>query len=294
LRPDVRFAMRQSMEFLAENTMPLPAFATPHRWTEPSGGTGEPDAGEEVADARLGEIVSDEEIGTPSECRKEGHERAAALLQRYASGERDFRDGDFQGQSLAGVDLSGSDLRGADLSGCNLTNAVLTEADLREADLQRALLRGAVLHKADLRNADLSRADLSSADLSGADIRHADFSHACLQQAMLVGTQRNMGTDLTGVDVSQIVCDADLQVESLRGLSANQIFAEKSGLAGRVGLSFVLAGIAFALFGTAGTAIGALLDTQEDSHRLRDAVGLWSGAVGALIVLMLLLWPRRG
>ena len=53
---------------------------------------------------------------------------ATELIQKYASGERDFRGAclcgaDLFGANLFGADLRGADLRGADLGGANLCGA---------------------------------------------------------------------------------------------------------------------------------------------------------------------------
>ncbi len=56
------------------------------------------------------------------------------VLQRYESGERNFKNSDlrglnFKGQTLVGIDLSGSDIRGTNFSKANLTKAKLVEVE---------------------------------------------------------------------------------------------------------------------------------------------------------------------
>ena len=80
------------------------------------------------------------------------------LLDRYAKGERDFREAYLQGANLLWACLQGANLQGANLQ----------QVNLRWANLQGANLRGA-----DLRGADLRWANLRGANLQGANLRAA-------------------------------------------------------------------------------------------------------------------------
>ncbi|MCG9889567.1 MAG: pentapeptide repeat-containing protein [Thermosynechococcaceae cyanobacterium MS004] len=93
---------------------------------------------------------------------------AKELIDRYKTGERDFRGTCLRGENLAwavlpNIDLRASDLRetnlsGADLSGANLSEGVnltfsnLSRTDLRNVDLRDANLIGASLDSAKLEN----------------------------------------------------------------------------------------------------------------------------------------------
>lgn len=81
---------------------------------------------------------------------------ASELLQRYRTGDRDFRR----------CRLAGFDARGA---------------DLRQADFSSADLQGANFSDADLRAAAFVGADLSGANFQGALVTAADFTAANLQ-----------------------------------------------------------------------------------------------------------------
>jgi hypothetical protein len=78
---------------------------------------------------------------------------AEELLERYASGERDFSGVDLREARLSRADLSEINLSGADLIGANLTGANLTGARLMEAELLEARFDYVNLTGANLRNA---------------------------------------------------------------------------------------------------------------------------------------------
>ena len=75
------------------------------------------------------------------------------LLDRYAKGERDFREAYLRGAYLQEANLQEANLRGAYLRGADLQGANLRGADLRGANLQGAYLQGANLRWANLRGA---------------------------------------------------------------------------------------------------------------------------------------------
>ncbi len=70
------------------------------------------------------------------------------LLERYSTGERDFRFANLAGADLCGANLTGANLAVANLAGANLFQANLTEVKLREVSLTRAHLVGATLTRA--------------------------------------------------------------------------------------------------------------------------------------------------
>ena len=163
---------------------------------------------------------------------------AEELLERYASGERDFRQANLSGAflrnaalndviltdaNLDGADLSGaqfadsqltfSHFRGANLRGAMLNNAdmratifhdaVLSESsaafcDLRESELNRANIISANLEEASLNDADLSGADVRGTQLSGVDFSDAKLSGANFAEAKL------HATNLVGVDLAPL------------------------------------------------------------------------------------------
>lgn len=116
---------------------------------------------------------------------------AAALLEAYAKGKRDFNSHDLSLLNLAKTDLSGANFHQAKLHKINLQGANLSNADFGRASLSQASIK----------NANLSRAYLSHADLAGADLRGADLSYSYLSNANLRGANL-CGADLTGAKVS--------------------------------------------------------------------------------------------
>lgn len=116
---------------------------------------------------------------------------AAALLEAYAKGKRDFNSHDLSLLNLAKTDLSGANFHQAKLHKINLQGANLLNADFGRASLSQAMIK----------NANLSRAYLSHTDLAGADLRGADLSYAYLSNANLRGANL-CGADLTGAKVS--------------------------------------------------------------------------------------------
>jgi uncharacterized protein YjbI with pentapeptide repeats len=65
--------------------------------------------------------------------------KASEILNRYANGERNFRNADLRGQSFKGKDLSAADFSGADIRSANFTNAKLVGVNFSgaTAGLQR-------------------------------------------------------------------------------------------------------------------------------------------------------------
>jgi uncharacterized protein YjbI with pentapeptide repeats len=132
------------------------------------------------------------------------------LLERYASGERDFTGATFERDSIRGDDLVEAKLNGLNLS----------RANLQRANLQRANLAGADLSGANLEQASLERANLFRADLSGANLKGAHLLDARLLQANLTGALLNV-PEITGkvagsVRGAYLVC-ADLRYADLHG-----------------------------------------------------------------------------
>ena len=142
------------------------------------------------------------------------------LLEKYKSGERNFRDANLSGADLSTADLYGAELRGANLLEANLCYANLFKADLSEADLSAANLSYANLRAADLRAADLRAADLRDADLrdadlrdailwganlSAADLRHAILWGANLRGAYITSSKRHEGVKIDTVLLSGVV-----------------------------------------------------------------------------------------
>ena len=104
------------------------------------------------------------------------------IINRYASGEREFEGVQLSKVDLSGVDLSHTKLKAADLSLANLNRANLNRANLNRANLNGADLTKAFLIEADLNGAYLNGADLNGAyltkaDLSGTDLCEADLRH---------------------------------------------------------------------------------------------------------------------
>jgi uncharacterized protein YjbI with pentapeptide repeats len=99
---------------------------------------------------------------------------AEELLQRYATGERDF----------SGVDLSGVSLSEASLSEINLTNADLSSTDLTGIDLTGADLNGSNLMYSKLRGAKLIGCKFNGTNLLEVEWRTTDFTNVNLSGAI--------------------------------------------------------------------------------------------------------------
>lgn len=142
------------------------------------------------------------------------------LLDRYATGERDFRSLQLPGIDLSGTTLRDVNLAGATLAQANLRNADLERADLTAAELPAAHLDGAILYRAELKNALLDSATLVGSNLSHANSERADFERADLRRAdfrnsRLVGANLKLanlrGAGFEGADLSlAVVQDAKL------------------------------------------------------------------------------------
>jgi uncharacterized protein YjbI with pentapeptide repeats len=141
---------------------------------------------------------------------------AAQLLERYAAGEKRFREVLLKKVDLKGAKLPQIDLRGADLSNANFREADLSNADLRGACLDgadfykailiRVNLDGARLTKTNLKEADLTRVSLEKASLEGAFLTKAQMSRADLQGAILTGAHLNEA-DLSYANLSNAYLD---------------------------------------------------------------------------------------
>jgi hypothetical protein len=97
------------------------------------------------------------------------------LIEKYQSGERNFKDVDLSKTNLfcanlSKTDLSYANLFCADLSYANLSCAGLSCANLSGAGLSYANLFYANLSKTDLSEANLSYANLSKTNLYGANL----------------------------------------------------------------------------------------------------------------------------
>ncbi|MBP0001792.1 MAG: pentapeptide repeat-containing protein [Cyanobacteria bacterium SID2] len=147
------------------------------------------------------------------------------LLERYASGERDFGAIELSEANLSRVDLreanlshailSIANLSGANLGSANLSYAKMNVTRLSGANLVRANLRGTILNVANMIRANLSHADLVEAALIRAEMIRANLSHATLTGANLNGADLRESTlrqaDLSGANLSE----TDLRGSSL-------------------------------------------------------------------------------
>ena len=129
---------------------------------------------------------------------------AEELLERYATGERDFK----------GVDLSGVDLKDAELRGINLSQANLSGTDLSGADLSgygfqqnthpiSSDLTDSVLINANLSWANLKFVDFSRSDLSGVDSTFSECGGTIFDDSIMIGV------NFTGIKGSFSVDGAD-------------------------------------------------------------------------------------
>jgi uncharacterized protein YjbI with pentapeptide repeats len=252
LRPDVRAAFRAANRFLSNCDSP----------------------------ARLGNDTGPDPDETDSNRSEVAALSAEELLERYASGERDFRGVSLRGTSLVGADLRECRMSGSDLSNADLTGARFDDAELSGAGFSRTVLCGASLRDADLRGADFGGADLSRADLGGADIRGAEFAGSKLQGTILVGTWRDPTTNLPTEDLSGAICDPDMAAEDLNGLTPSthlMVLFEpiRRLIIGAMMVGFV-ASLGMVVGGLAGWGVDLILGT-----RILSGIGLLVGAVGS-------------
>jgi uncharacterized protein YjbI with pentapeptide repeats len=107
------------------------------------------------------------------------------LLERYESGERDFRGSkldedpncDLSGRCLDDLNLSKSFVV-ADFQGASLQRARFSEANAKTCDFRNADLRDADFRDAALCAADFQGANIAGADFTGADLMGSDFTGA--------------------------------------------------------------------------------------------------------------------
>jgi uncharacterized protein YjbI with pentapeptide repeats len=179
------------------------------------------------------------------------------LLEKYATGVREFAGIHLSEANLSGVNLSGADfsqarlhrtnLSLAKLSGVNFRQVICSEinftgATLNLADFTRADLSGANLSKAELTRTKFSGANLQGANLMQADLRearlryanlnHANFNRADLRHAKLTAASlinaNFTSSDLSATDLS----GADLRNAELRQINLSRANLQGANLAG--------------------------------------------------------------
>lgn len=125
---------------------------------------------------------------------------ASELLERYATGERNFAGICVYGGTR--VDLCGATLSDANFCGSVLRGAMIgtdfTRSDLIGAELIQVNLRNAILHRTTLYRATLAQSILSGADLTLASLIYAELDNTVMEntnlcKASLIGS--------SGVDV---------------------------------------------------------------------------------------------
>jgi uncharacterized protein YjbI with pentapeptide repeats len=193
--------------------------------------------------------------------------KAEDILEKYATGAREFSGSQLSETSLSGATLSGADfsqsrfhranLSLAKLAGVNFrqvicsqinfTGATLTLADFTRAELSGtnfskaeltrakfggATLQGANFMQADLRDARLRNANLNHTNFSRADLRHAKLTSASLVSANFTSSDLS-ATDLSGTDLRRAeLRQANLSRANLQGANlsgANLRWADLSG-----------------------------------------------------------------
>lgn len=135
---------------------------------------------------------------------------AAALLSKYAKGQRDFRN--IQLTGIQGDRLQGQDFRNIDLSG-----AVLERVDLRQVIFKNANLDGVQIIKVDLRGADLSNASLIDANLSLSNLAEVNLTQANLLRANLTQTKLSSAILQKAELMKANLSEADLSSANLNG-----------------------------------------------------------------------------
>jgi uncharacterized protein YjbI with pentapeptide repeats len=133
------------------------------------------------------------------------------LLQRYASGDRDFSGAyldegtKLTGANLSGINLSGSTLAEAGLDTVNFSGANLQGAHFGQSTLFDTNLRSANLSKAILSHASLDRSDLTDCQLVGANLEAASLMNVNLTRANLTDALISEDTYLKGVLFSETI-----------------------------------------------------------------------------------------
>jgi uncharacterized protein YjbI with pentapeptide repeats len=142
---------------------------------------------------------------------------AEELLERYATGERDFKGitiwaANFINADLRGIDLSGSNLKrvqmiaanleGANLSGCILDAGDFTSATLRRSNFQKAILGGARLIGANCLEANFSETQMYRAFLDGANFMRGNLRNGDLGATSILGTSF-INADMRGVNLDE-------------------------------------------------------------------------------------------
>jgi len=189
------------------------------------------------------------------------------LLERYASGHRDFGNinlsesnlsritlshanlshailsiANLSGATLVGSNLSYAQLNVARLSGTNLAQANLEGAILNVSNMIRANLSEANLERASLVRAEMIRALLTNANLTSADLNTADLRECNLNGAMLVDANLSeadlrssaiLGANLTGANLTS--CDlskSDLTGSDLTRCELRHVRLHRANLSG--------------------------------------------------------------
>ncbi|MBW4542569.1 MAG: pentapeptide repeat-containing protein [Myxacorys chilensis ATA2-1-KO14] len=140
---------------------------------------------------------------------------AEELLQRYATGERNFSGLRLYAEEYAML-LNGRDLNGVNLCGSRL------DGDWSGANLSHARLRGIIADGCDLKQVNLSQADLGGAmfiecDLTGCNLTNANLSGVAFKQVVLCDANFT-SADLRGAVLGEADLDrADLRGANLRG-----------------------------------------------------------------------------
>lgn len=153
---------------------------------------------------------------------------AEELLERYATGERDFR-----GITLYKANLIKVNLSGADFSNANLSDSYLIAANLKNCVFQKTCLEGVDLTSAVLVRADLGNDNLTSSRLIGSNCREANFTNVALHNSFIDSACFH-GANLTGahlVSASRIGTDftkANLTGSFLATDASSAIFDEAS------------------------------------------------------------------
>ena len=184
------------------------------------------------------------------------------LIERYASGERDFSMFDISlspykynkkkkirlKNNLSGINLSDANLANLNVSGCILKHANFSNSNLSNVSIGNyADLSDANLSNADLSNANLSNVDFSNADLSGVDFSSASFNAHYKNQPKINFSGANLtnvvfpndyssyvdfsgvdfsNADLSGVDLRKVVLMGAIlsgtKLEKARGILADE------------------------------------------------------------------------
>jgi Pentapeptide repeats (9 copies) len=110
---------------------------------------------------------------------------ASEILERYAAGEREFRENEFD---FYDVTLQEVDLSGVNSSSAHIDGSYFSAIDLENVNLSGAEIRNTNFSFVNLKNANLSNAAIVNVDLREVNLDNANLKNTLLHCVNLFGT----------------------------------------------------------------------------------------------------------